>query len=290
MTTSNTDNAAADAAAAEPVLFDPLAKQEQRQAARPELGQIKLAVSGTFGVGKTTTAEALSIATGIPRTHALTSREILRDLLPGKTVQELSADELILLGLRRLEERIHNEAEIPYFISDGSVIHEWVYGEARMRAGINPGAGLAVRGVKAVMGLPVKRFYQSYMDAYGVISKNRAKRLYDAYIHLPVEFDMVEDGHRPVSEKFRRLSDELLVQTLDELGLPYHVVGGTVRDRVAKIVEIHGLPLAMPLDDAIALAEQRVGAATAVLEHHARKLAAERDKSLLRRIRYAMRY
>jgi hypothetical protein len=270
--------------------LDPLAKTERTHIAQPELGRIRLAVSGTFGVGKTTTAEALSIATGIPRTHALTSREILRDLLPGKTVQELSASELILLGLRRLEERIHNEAEIPYFISDGSVIHEWVYGEARMRAGINPGAGLAVRSVKAVMGLPVKRFYQQYMDAYGVISKNRAKRLYDAYIHLPVEFDMVEDGHRPVSEKFRRLSDVLLIQTLEELEIPYHVVGGTVQERLAKILEIHELPLVMPVDEAVARAQERVGQATAVLEHHARKLASERDRSVLRRIKYAMRY
>jgi AAA domain len=270
--------------------IDPLRKQEQRRAARPELGEIRLAVSGTFGVGKTTTAEALSVATGIPRTHAMTSREILGDLLPGKTVQELSAAELILLGLRRLEERIHNEAEIPYFVSDGSVIHEWVYGEARMRVGINPGAGAGVRLVKGVMGLPVKRFYQQYMDAYGVITKNRARRLYDVYIHLPVEFDMVEDGHRPVSEKFRRLSDELLIQTLEELGIPYHVVGGTVLERVSKVVELLGLPLAMPVEEAIAVAQDRVGAATAVLDFHARKLASERDRSVVHRIKYALRY
>ncbi len=36
---------------------------------------------------------------------------------------------------------------------------------------------------------------------------------------------MDPDGHRPVSEKFRRLSDELLVGVLEEIGLPYHVVG-----------------------------------------------------------------
>ena len=150
-----------------------------------------------------------------------------------------------------------------------------------MRAGINPGAGLAVRAVKAVMGLPVRRFYRQYMDAYGVISKNRAKRFYDAYVHLPVEFGMAEDGHRPVSEKFRRLSDALLIQALEELGLPYHVVGGTVQERVSKIIEIHGLPRVMPLDEAIAKAQERVGAATAVLEQHARVLAAERNRSLL---------
>jgi len=251
--------------------------------------RLRLAISGTFGVGKTTTAEAFAIAAGIPRTHALTSREILADLVPGKTVQELNGMELLLLGLRRLEERIHNEAEVPgSFVSDGSVVHEWVYGEARMRVGINPGAGLVVRATKAVLGLPYRRFYQSYMDAYGVIVKNRARRLYDAYVHLPVEFPMKEDGHRPVSEPFRLLSDRLLVETLDELGIPYHVVGGSVPERVEKILALHRLPVVVPVDEAIELAQERVGRATAVLDAHARELAASR--TWRERLRYAMRY
>lgn len=61
----------------------------------------RLAVAGTYSTGKTTTAEALSLATGIPRTHA------------GKQLEELSASELTALGPRRLEERIHNEAAQP---------------------------------------------------------------------------------------------------------------------------------------------------------------------------------
>jgi len=221
----------------------------------------------------------------------LTSREILADLVPGKTVQELSAMELLLLGLRRLEERIHNEAEIQgSFVSDGSVIHEWIYGEARMRVGINPGAGFLLRSIKAVAGLPYRKFYQDYMDAYGVIVKNRAKRLYDAYVHLPVEFEMEKDGHRPVSEPFRLLSDRLLIETLDEIGVPYHVVGGSVHERIEKILQIHRLPLVVPIDEAIALAQERVSQATAVLEQHSRQMAAERSRSLRQRIRYAARY
>lgn len=251
--------------------------------------RLRLAISGTFGVGKTTTAEAFAIAAGIPRTHALTSREILADLVPGKTVQELSGMELLLLGLRRLEERIHNEAEIPgSFVSDGSVIHEWIYGEARLRVGINPGAGALLRATKTVLGLPYRRFYQQYMDAYGIIVKNRAQRLYDAFVHLPVEFAMERDGHRPVSEPFRQLSDQLLIATLDELGIPYHVVGGSVRDRVEQILAVHQLPVVVPVDDAIELAQQRVRAATAVLNAHARDLAAHR--SWRQRLRYALRY
>jgi hypothetical protein len=122
---------------------------------------LRLAVSGTYSTGKTTTTEALSVATGIPRTNAMTSREILQGLIPGKQVQEPTASELTALGLRRLEERIQHEAEQPgSFIADGSVIHEWIYGVARMRVSINPGAGLAMRIVKEILGLPYKKFYE----------------------------------------------------------------------------------------------------------------------------------
>ena len=147
---------------------------------------IHLAISGTYSTGKSTTTEALSIATGIPRTHAMTSREILIDLIPGKTVMELNAMELVKLGLRRFEERVHNESRPGPFISDGGVFHEWVYFEARMRVGINPGADWWVGAIKRITGLPVKHFYQRYTDTLGEVTKARAKRPYDAYVHLPV--------------------------------------------------------------------------------------------------------
>ncbi|WP_394436597.1 AAA family ATPase [Streptomyces sp. SGAir0957] len=251
---------------------------------------LHLAISGTYSSGKSTTAETLSMATGIPRTHAMTAREILMDIVPGKQLQELNAMELTMLGLRRLEERIHNEAGEGAFISDGSVIHEWIYGEARMRVGINPGANLLLRTVKNVAGLPVKRFYRQYMDAYGAVAKARAKRIYDAYVHLPVEFEMKADGHRPVSEPFRRMSDELLIETLEELEIPYHVVRGSVRERIEQIVDIFDLPLVMSLDEAIERAGVKVTEAIRVVEQDARYHEAQRAKSLRRRVSYALRF
>jgi hypothetical protein len=251
---------------------------------------LKLAISGTYSTGKSTTTEALSIATGIPRTHAMTSREILIDLIPGKTVMDLNAMELVKLGLRRLEERIHNESGTGPFISDGGVFHEWVYFEARMRVGINPGAPRWFQGVKKVTGLPVKHFYQRYTDTLGEVTRMRAKRLYDAYVHLPVEFDMHPDGHRPVSEPFRRLSDDLLIETLEKLEIPYYVVGGPIPERVDRIIELFDLPQVVATDEAIALAKVRVEAATAVLESDARFHEAQRTKSFGRQLKYALRY
>jgi hypothetical protein len=251
---------------------------------------LKLAISGTYSTGKSTTTEALSIATGIPRTHAKTSRELLVDLVPGKTVMELNAMELVKLGLRRFEERVHNEAGEGPFISDGGVFHEWVYFEARMRVGINPGATWWFQAIKTVMGLPVKRFYQRYTDTLGEITRARAKRIYDAYVHLPVEFDMESDGHRPVSEPFRRLSDDLLMNALDDLRIPHRVIGGSIPDRVERIIDEFGLPVAVPVDEAIDMAQLRVKADIEDLKADARFHEAQRQKSFARRLSYAMRY
>ncbi|MBF6212648.1 AAA family ATPase [Nocardia puris] len=252
--------------------------------------RLKLAISGTFSSGKSTTTEALSIATGLPRTHAKTSRQLLVDLVPGKTVMELNAMELVKLGLRRFEERVHNESGPGPFISDGGVFHEWVYFEARMRVGINPGATWWFQWIKKAVGFPVKRFYQRYTDTLGDITRARAKRIYDAYVHLPVEFDMEPDGHRPVSEPFRRLSDDLLIAALEDLEIPYRVVGGTIAERVTTIIELFDLPIAVPVEEAIEQARHRVATDLDDLKADARFHEAQREKSLYRRISYALRY
>lgn len=250
---------------------------------------IRLAVSGSYSSGKTTTAESLSVATGIPRTDALTAREIVVDLLPRKQFQELSAAELLMLGLRRFEERVQGEAQQDgSFIADGSVLHEWVYGEARMRVGINPGAPLLHRAAKRIVGVTAKPYFKQYIDMYGTVTKERAKRVYDVFIHLPVEFDMRKDGHRPVSEKYRRVSDQLLIEALEELEIPYHVVGGTVHERVQRTIELLDLPVVVPVDEAIAIATDRIERSREMVAE--RLIANQAPKSLGRRVRAATHY
>ena len=71
--------------------------------------EIRLVISGTYSTGKTTTATALSIATGIPLINALSAREILTEIYPGRRFQDMNATELMTLGLKRFEERIREE-------------------------------------------------------------------------------------------------------------------------------------------------------------------------------------
>lgn len=213
---------------------------------------LRLAVSGTYSTGKTTTTLALSNLTGIPRTHAKTMREILPDALPGKSLEECKAPELMQLGIRRYAERIVHESKLVNgFISDGSSLHEWVYGMARMSVGINPNDSPIVQGVKGLLMLPLKPTYMQIFNNIGDIVKQHAKESYDEFIHLSVEFPLVADGHRPVSEKFRQLSDSLLKETVEELGIKYHVISGSVHERLEKIMNIYGFEPVMSIDEAI---------------------------------------
>jgi hypothetical protein len=246
-----------------------------------------IAVSGTYSTGKTTTTEALSILTGIPRTHAKTMREILPDAIPGKALEDCTPAELFQLGLLRFTERAVRESNMEgAFFSDGSSLHEWVYGKARMICGINPNDGPLIRTFKAALMAPYKGFFRDINEAFGAVVKKHAKSTYHEFIHLPVEFPLVKDGHRPVSERFRSLSDQILKQTLEDLGIKYHVVGGTIEQRLAKVVDIYGFKPVTSIAEATRLAREKVSALHMEIETDAKE-AAERRKSapLMKRIK-----
>jgi hypothetical protein len=220
--------------------------------------QLKIAVSGTYSTGKTTTTEAISLLTGITRTHARTMREILPDAIPGKTLEQCNPAELLQLGIRRYTERAIREKEIEGgFFSDGSSLHEWIYGVSRMSVGISPNDGALKQTIMRIARYPFKKVFEEIIENFGSIVKSHAKDSYDEFIHLPIEFPLVEDGHRPVSEKFRALSDELLIATLNELNIKYHIVSGSIEERLEKITDIYGFKKVMPIEDAIEQAKSR---------------------------------
>ena len=73
---------------------------------------MRLAISGTYCTGKTTTSIALAHLTGIPRTHAKTMREILPEAFPGKTLEECTGPELFELGIRRYVQRADRKSVV----------------------------------------------------------------------------------------------------------------------------------------------------------------------------------
>lgn len=224
--------------------------------------EFRLVISGTYSTGKTTTATALSIATGIPLINALSAREILTDLYPGRRFQDMNATELMALGLKRFEERIREEAILykdgSSFISDGSVLNEWIYGTVRMKVGLNPGSKFIHRTVKAILGIPGRSFYKKYMEAYGQVAKSHSKLWYTDVVHLPVEFPMSADGHRPVSEKYRILSDEEIKKGFISIGKTPNLIKGTQQQRLEEIIKLYNLPVVVPIEEAISKAEKKI--------------------------------
>jgi hypothetical protein len=249
-------------------------------------------ISGTYSTGKTTTATALSIATGIPLVRAQSAREILTSLYPGRAFHQMSAEELLALGLRRLDERIRAETELRErgsgFISDGSVLNEWAYAAVRARIGLNPGAPVAQQVLTGVLGLPSLPFLRRYVRAYGTVARIHAAESYDAIVHLPVELPMDPDGHRPVSERYRTLSDRDLRQEFRRLGFDVHPASGTVADRVRHVIETLALPQSRDVDEAVVLARRAIERSRDEVSR--RILAQDRPLSAAERARLTFRF
>jgi hypothetical protein len=214
---------------------------------------MRLAVSGTYSTGKTITTMALAHYTGIPRSAAKTMRELLPISVPGKTLEQCTGSEILMLITRRNTERAVNESHLgDSFISDGSSIHEWIYGTVRVIVGVNPTANTTMENVERTDEI---RYFEDVIDKLGVPAKQHALAGYDAFVRLPIEFPMVADGHRPVNERFRLLADEMIQAEVDKLGIPTFTAGGTVEERLVSITGHYNLPTVISIEEAVARAK-----------------------------------
>ncbi|GAA4438443.1 AAA family ATPase [Actinokineospora soli] len=228
---------------------------------------MKLAISGTYSSGKTLTSYALSHYIGVPRTRARTMRELLPFAVPGKTLEQCNGAELIQLIVRRHVERVVHESHLTDgFISDGSSLQEWLYGSVRVIVGINPNDSVHLGDIETVEKTPEMAFFEQVMDQLGVAIKEHVRLTYDAFVHLPNELELAKDGHRPVNERFRTLADQGIAAAIDELGIPRHVVGGTLSERLDRIVEIFGFPTVTDVRTAIERAQEEYQAVDMTIE------------------------
>ncbi len=70
----------------------------------------------------------------------------------------------------------------------------------------------------------------------GKVFRDHAARSYDLIVHLPVEFPMRADGHRPVSDEYRAFTDELLRSAPTKLGLRMLHVSGRNDARANEVL------------------------------------------------------
>ncbi|MCB5180967.1 AAA family ATPase [Streptomyces antimicrobicus] len=206
----------------------------------------RIAIVGAYGSGKTLLAKALSEVTGLPYTQGTAMREPIGG--EGKHIWNWTEGELLQLTVKRFAERTLNEAAHPAgFISDGSMIHEWVFAKLRLVTGPTPGT---LASVDSRYRSEVTAAYENVADNIGKLAVRHAKTAYDVLFHLPIEFPMSEENP-PINENFRALSDEVLLPALEETGVPVHTVSGTPAMRLEKILKITGLPTVVDIDKAL---------------------------------------
>jgi hypothetical protein len=219
---------------------------------------MRIGITGTYSSGKTLTSLVLAHYLGLPRTEARTMREILPEAAPGKTLEECTSPELIqMIIVRHMERVVHEHNLSPNFVSDGCSLQEWIYGSVRVKYGINPNQSISLGAGEAVDKTVELAYFEQIMLELGKVFKRHVKKSFDVFIHLPNELPLAKDGHRPVNELFRSASDELLKETFDELGIAYHIVGGSIEERVEKVSELLGIPPVMQVSDAIGIAKDK---------------------------------
>lgn len=185
---------------------------------------MKIAVIGAYGNGKSTLSSALSSALGLPRVHA--TPMALQEGAIRTSLEECTDVELVQLIARRLVERITAEAAAADgFVSDGSVLHEFVYAATRFRYGLHPRSNL----VEPRLDLPREA---EIVDRVATEAGMYAAHTYAAFVYVPNERPL-DDVPPPINEAFRGLLDSRLLSVVEALGVPVIRVNGNQAQRLS---------------------------------------------------------
>lgn len=185
---------------------------------------VKIAVSGSYGAGKTTLVKCLSTKLALPYSTIPPMDSPLGRA--GLTATESTRDELVELLIRRLMDRAAVEFTTARLISDGSLIHDWVFVRTLLAHGACPDEQADADVTRIIDTIePARRAIMSRMNG-----------LYDLMVHVPIDFEMTE-GPQPVSENFRRLSDAYLINELQQLPQGYTTVSGPLQERMLFLLD-----------------------------------------------------
>lgn len=185
---------------------------------------MKIAIVGAHGVGKTTLATALGaltpLATPVPTP--------MHNPVPGtsKSLQDCTDEEVIRLSQRRYTERIVQEQTAADLISDGSVLHEWVYATIRLTLGIFPTADQEPRpSITSEVLLNV-------VDDFTKEALSYAEQTYDQIFFLPIEFPLPREG-APISDRFQYEAHRRLFELVSLGSIPVRTLQGTHEERIS---------------------------------------------------------
>jgi len=187
---------------------------------------MRLAITGAYGSGKSTLVRAAAERFGL-RSSPLPAMQ--NPLGIEKPATHCTPAQLVELTVRRLVDRSDQEHGT-HTVSDGSLVHDWVFAKTLLLHGtdpqVRPAPTIAGRGLVDGLLEPTRRAIRASLGIR-----------YDVVVHLPVEFPMDEE-RPPVTEAFRARSDEYLAEELAAAGIRPHVLRGSVGDRLDQLHDL----------------------------------------------------
>lgn len=166
----------------------------------------RIAIVGSFSTGKTTLAEAAAAKVGLPLLPEV-AREIAAQGF--KLDKDATVETETLIFLRQY----YNEMVHEQFIGDRSLIDVMAY------------AGWVLDNQQ-------RRKEFALWDTCLDIAQLHLRSQYSDVFYLPIEFDIVPDGLRPMDPDFQADIDRRLVGLLDRFAIRHRTLTGTVDERL----------------------------------------------------------
>jgi deoxyadenosine/deoxycytidine kinase len=174
----------------------------------------RIAIVGSFSTGKTTLAEAAAAKLGLPLLPEV-AREIAAQGF--KLDKDATVETETLIFLRQY----YNEMVHPEFIGDRSLVDVMAY------------AGW-------VLDNQDRRKEFALWDTCLDIAEHHLRSQYTDVFYLPVEFDIVPDGLRPMDPDFQADIDRRLLDLLGRNAIRHRTLHGSVEQRLDDLLTAVG--------------------------------------------------
>lgn len=169
----------------------------------------RIAIVGSFSTGKTTLAEAGAQKLGLPLLPEA-AREVAA--LGFKLDKDATPETEAFIFLKQL----YNEMVHPQFIGDRSLMDVMTY------------AGWVLDNQEW-------RKEMAIWEQCLAIAKHNLRSQYSHVFYLPIEFDIVPDGLRPLDPAFQKEIDERMLHILDDNSIDYQTLTGSVEARLSAL-------------------------------------------------------
>ncbi len=187
----------------------------------------RIALTGSYGNGKTLVSLTLSELMGVPRAHVENIDVLYRDIYGvGKNPKFYTMPELFSVGLARFHSRIKQEKQTG-FISDGSVLNELAYGEARMRMSSKQTGTLSLRN------LLYSNMYKDFGYRLERTIVDYAKTAYDEVYYLKI--DPLPSACSQTNLLFQNYFEEALFRLFENNGIKYKCLVGGIESFILAI-------------------------------------------------------